>query len=51
VRNPVTQYVPLQSRISGHDAMQEYVQHTGSGLFAVPPGVAPGEFVGQRLFD
>lgn len=51
VRNPVTQYVPLQSRLSRLDAMQEYVQHTGSGLFAVPPGVAPGEFVGQRLFD
>jgi deferrochelatase/peroxidase EfeB len=51
VRNPLTQYVPLQSRISRLDAMQEYVQHTGSGLFAVPPGVAPGEFVGQRLFD
>ena len=51
MRNPVTQYVPLQSRISRLDAMQEYVQHTGSGLFAVPPGAAPGEFVGQRLFD
>ncbi|HEY8790010.1 MAG TPA: iron uptake transporter deferrochelatase/peroxidase subunit [Actinopolymorphaceae bacterium] len=51
LRNPVTQYVPLQSRISRLDAMQEYVQHTGSGLFAVPPGAAPGEFVGQRLFD
>jgi deferrochelatase/peroxidase EfeB len=51
LRNPVTQYVPLQSRISRLDAMQEYVQHTGSGLFAVPPGVKPGEFVGQHLFD
>jgi deferrochelatase/peroxidase EfeB len=51
VRNPITQYVPLQSRLSRLDAMQEYVQHTGSGLFAVPPGAAPGEFIGQRLFD
>ena len=28
----------------------EYLQHTGSGLFAVPPGIAPGEYVGQNLF-
>ena len=51
VRDPITQYVPMQSRIARLDAMQEYVQHTGSGLFAVPPGAAPGEFIGQHLFD
>jgi len=28
----------------------EYLQHTGSGLFAVPPGVRPGEYAGQSLF-
>ena len=32
------------------DALSEYLQHTGSGLFAVPPGIAPGEYVGQALF-
>jgi len=26
------------------------VQHTGSALFAVPPGIAQGEYVGQALF-
>jgi deferrochelatase/peroxidase EfeB len=31
--------------------MQEYLQHIGSGLWAVPPGVREGEFVGQTLFD
>jgi deferrochelatase/peroxidase EfeB len=30
--------------------MMEYLQHTGSGLFAVPPGVKKGEYVGQSLF-
>ena len=29
----------------------EYLQHVGSGLWAVPPGVGEGEFVGQALFD
>ena len=29
----------------------EYLQHTGSGLFAVPPGVrSRSGFIGERLF-
>jgi deferrochelatase/peroxidase EfeB len=31
--------------------MAEYVQHTGSAIFAVPPGAARGEYIGQRLFE
>jgi deferrochelatase/peroxidase EfeB len=49
VRDPARQYVPMQSRLSAQDAMMEYVQHTGSALFAVPPGVRPGGFVGDTL--
>ncbi len=40
VRDPRTQYVPMQARMSREDRLQEYLQHTGSGLYAVPPGVA-----------
>lgn len=58
VRDPRTQYVPMQTRLARDDAMSEYVRHTGSGLFAVPPGVPDGArldgpdgaFVGQGLF-
>lgn len=50
VRNPATQYILMQTRMSRQDLMAEYLQHRGSGLFAVPPGVQPGEFVGQQLF-
>ena len=32
------------------DALMEYLKLTGSALFAVPPGVGPGEYVGQALF-
>ena len=28
----------------------EYLQHTGSGLFAVPPGVRRGGYLGEGLF-
>lgn len=50
VRDPVRQFIPMQTRMSRQDLMMEYLQHRGSGLFAAPPGVRPGEFVGQRLF-
>ncbi|HET8603986.1 MAG TPA: iron uptake transporter deferrochelatase/peroxidase subunit [Marmoricola sp.] len=50
VRDVDRHYIPMQTRLSAHDGLMEYLQHTGSGLFAVPPGVRPGEHVGQRLF-
>ena len=31
-------------------ALNEYIRHTGSGVFAVPPGVQSGGFVGETLF-
>jgi deferrochelatase/peroxidase EfeB len=49
-RNPTMQYVPLQNRLSKNDQMMEYLQHTGSALFAVPRGAQPGGYVGQDLF-
>lgn len=50
VRRPSTQYTPMQTRMSQQDTMMEYLQHTGSGLFAVPPGAKPGGFIGEGLF-
>jgi deferrochelatase/peroxidase EfeB len=50
VTDPRTHYIPVQTKVS-RDAMAEYVQHTGSAIFAVPPGVRRGEYVGQRLFE
>ncbi len=50
VVDPRTHYIPMQTKLGLGDAMSEYLQHTGSALFAVPPGIAPGEHVGQALF-
>jgi deferrochelatase/peroxidase EfeB len=50
-RDPRTQYVPLQTRLARSDAMAEYLTHTASGLYAVPPGVRPGEYWAQSLLD
>ncbi|MEZ5321787.1 MAG: iron uptake transporter deferrochelatase/peroxidase subunit [Microthrixaceae bacterium] len=53
IRDPAEQYVPMQTRMATTDRMSvEYLQHTGSGLFAVPPGAdGPRDFVGRRFFD
>ncbi len=48
-RDPHRQFVAIQRRLGAQDALNEYIKHTGSALFAVPPGVRPGGYVGQRL--
>lgn len=50
VVDPRTHYVPMQNRMAKNDALSEYLKHTGSGLFAVPPGVQEGQYLGQGLF-
>ncbi|MGZ4664315.1 MAG: iron uptake transporter deferrochelatase/peroxidase subunit [Frankiaceae bacterium] len=50
-KDPQTQFVPLQRRLGRADALNEYIRHTGSGLFACPPGVAAaGDWWGRALF-
>ncbi|WP_102510759.1 iron uptake transporter deferrochelatase/peroxidase subunit, partial [Sanguibacter massiliensis] len=39
VRDPARQFIPMQTRMARDDLLVEYLRHTGSGLFAVPPGV------------
>jgi deferrochelatase/peroxidase EfeB len=50
VRDPGTHFIPMQTRLATQDAMMEYIRHTGSALFAVPPGVRRGGYVGETLF-
>jgi len=51
VRDPGKHYIPMQNQLSSKDGLMEYLQHTGSGLWAVPAGVKPGQYVGQALFS
>ncbi|MDM7830847.1 iron uptake transporter deferrochelatase/peroxidase subunit [Cellulomonas sp. MW9] len=45
VTDPRTHYIPMQNQLSKSDGLMEYLEHTGSGLFAVPPGIEDGHFV------
>jgi len=51
VRNPDTHFIPIQTRMAAHDALMEYLKVNGSALFAVPPGIGEGKYVGQALFS
>ncbi|SNQ46448.1 peroxidase converting ferric iron into ferrous iron [Frankia canadensis] len=41
-RDPRTGFIPVQRRLAASDALNEYIQHTSSAVFAVPPGVRDG---------
>lgn len=49
-RDPHRQFATLQRRLGSEDALNEYIVHTTSALFAIPPGARPGDFVGRGLF-
>jgi deferrochelatase/peroxidase EfeB len=42
------QFVRVQRRLGG-DALNEYIVHTSSAVFAIPPGTEPGGYVGETL--
>lgn len=49
-RDPRRQFVPVQRRLSESDALNRHILHDASALFACPPGVGPGGFIGEGLF-
>lgn len=44
-------FVPVQRRLAAKDALNKWVIHVGSAVFALPPGAAEGTYVGQRLIE
>jgi deferrochelatase/peroxidase EfeB len=48
--DPRTGFVKVFQNMAKLDALNQFVTHVGSGLYACPPGVKKGEFIGQKLF-
>jgi deferrochelatase/peroxidase EfeB len=48
-RDPRNGFIPLQRNLAT-DALNEYIEHVGSAVFAVPPGVRSGGHWGETLF-
>jgi deferrochelatase/peroxidase EfeB len=50
-RNPKSQFEAIQRRLGSIDALNEYIKHTSSAVFAIPPGAREGGYVGEGLFS
>jgi deferrochelatase/peroxidase EfeB len=48
-KDPRTGFIPIFAHMAQFDMLNQFTTHTGSGLFACPPGPKKGEFVGQAL--
>lgn len=44
-------FVTVQRRLAEKDALNLWATHVGSAAYAVPPGPAPGGYVGQGLLE
>ncbi|MFI1287092.1 iron uptake transporter deferrochelatase/peroxidase subunit [Streptomyces sp. NPDC020792] len=51
-RDPRNGFIPLQRKLAASDALNQYIQHVGSAVFAVPPGVRdPHDWWGRTLLS
>jgi deferrochelatase/peroxidase EfeB len=44
------QFVTLQRKLGIEDALREYIEHNGSGIFVCPPGLRAGQDWAGQLF-
>ncbi|MCA6095346.1 deferrochelatase/peroxidase EfeB [Streptomyces sp. SCA3-4] len=49
--DPRKGFTPVQRKLDRGDGLSRFLKHEASGVFAVPGGCAPGEYVGQRLLE
>jgi deferrochelatase/peroxidase EfeB len=51
MRDPHAQFVPMQRALARSDVLMEYIEHTGSAVFACPAGLGEGAYWGQSLLE
>jgi deferrochelatase/peroxidase EfeB len=50
-KDPHEQFARIQRQLGRFDRLNEYIDHTGGGVWAIPPGVRrPGDWFGRSLF-
>jgi len=50
-RDPREGFIKIYENMAKLDALNQFTTHTGSAVFACPGGIAPGGFVGDKLFQ
>jgi deferrochelatase/peroxidase EfeB len=48
-RDPRRQFITMQTRLAANDALNEYITHTASAIFVIPPGTTATGYVGETL--
>jgi deferrochelatase/peroxidase EfeB len=48
-RDARRQFITMQTRLAANDALNEYITHTASGIFVIPPGTTANGYVGETL--
>lgn len=48
-RDVARQFTPIQRRLDELDLLNEWTTPIGSSVFALPPGCAPGGFIGEGI--
>lgn len=48
---PQESFIPMLRLLGQMDAMNEYIDHIATGLFAVPSGIGKNEYLAQHLFE
>ncbi|MQS13080.1 deferrochelatase/peroxidase EfeB [Streptomyces kaniharaensis] len=49
--DPRKGFTPVQRKLSRGDGLSRFLRHEASGVYAVPPGVPEGGYVGQQLLE
>jgi len=44
-------FVPVQRRLAGKDLFNMWITHIGSAVYAVPPGIAEGDYWGRHVVE
>lgn len=50
-KDPRSSFVKVFDRMAKIDALNQFTTHVGSAIFACPPGVEKGGYIGQGLFE
>ncbi|MBD0860886.1 Dyp-type peroxidase [Gordonia sp. zg691] len=46
-----TQFLPVQQRLAEADALNQWITPIGSAVFAIPPGIEEGAYLGHQLLE
>ncbi|MGW5112832.1 hypothetical protein [Nocardia sp. NPDC004123] len=50
-KDPRTSFIPVNRKPAFTDAMSQFISHTATGIFAIPPGArGEGDWIGAPLF-